>query len=107
MPLLPGPGSEFANFGDCDVLMGLTTDEAWLELTEQDLEVRSIYLDVKKIFHATVVALLRHECVTFQDFYCSFLRREFSRVLQHSDVTHHLNLISIIASRLAESIPGT
>ncbi|XP_031786863.1 neuroligin-1 isoform X2 [Nasonia vitripennis] len=38
MPLVPGPGSEFANFGDRDVLMGLTSDEAWLELTEQDLE---------------------------------------------------------------------
>ncbi|XP_011500600.1 PREDICTED: neuroligin-1 [Ceratosolen solmsi marchali] len=38
MPLMPGPGSEFANFGDRDVLMGLTSDEAWLELAEQDLE---------------------------------------------------------------------
>ncbi|XP_058802673.1 neuroligin-1-like [Phymastichus coffea] len=38
MPLLPGPGAEFANFGDRDVLMGLTSDEAWLELAEQDLE---------------------------------------------------------------------
>lgn len=43
MPLVPGPGSEFANFGDRDVLMGLTSDEAWLELTEQDLEVRYIH----------------------------------------------------------------
>ncbi|XP_023247129.1 neuroligin-4, Y-linked-like [Copidosoma floridanum] len=36
--LMPGPGSEFANFGDHDLLMGLTSDEAWLELTEQDLQ---------------------------------------------------------------------
>ncbi|XP_014235905.1 neuroligin-1-like [Trichogramma pretiosum] len=38
MPLMPGSGSELANFGGRDVLMGLTSDEAWLELTEQDLE---------------------------------------------------------------------
>lgn len=39
MPSIPGPGSEFAEFGDRDVLMGLTSDEAWLDLTEEDLQV--------------------------------------------------------------------
>ncbi|KAJ8686523.1 hypothetical protein QAD02_022317 [Eretmocerus hayati] len=38
MPQVPSPGIELATFGDLDVLMGLTSDEAWLELTEQDLE---------------------------------------------------------------------
>ena len=49
MPLMPGSGSEFANFGDRDVLMGLTTDEAWLELTDQDLEVSLACCQVSKI----------------------------------------------------------
>ncbi|XP_014610613.1 PREDICTED: neuroligin-1-like [Polistes canadensis] len=38
MPLVPGPGAEFANFGDRDLLLGLTSDEAWLNLTDQDLQ---------------------------------------------------------------------
>ncbi|XP_012274343.1 neuroligin-1 [Orussus abietinus] len=38
MPIVPGPGAEFASFGDRDLLMGLTSSEAWLDFTEDDLE---------------------------------------------------------------------
>ncbi|XP_071861376.1 neuroligin-1 [Bombus fervidus] len=38
MPLIPGPGTEFANFGDRDLLLGLTTEEAWINLTDDDLQ---------------------------------------------------------------------
>ena len=58
MPLMPGPGSEFANFGDRDVLMGLTSDEAWLELTEQDLEVSCDNYCGKNIYTHTRFALI-------------------------------------------------
>lgn len=36
---MSGPDSEFANFGNHDVMMGLSSNEdaSWLELTEQDL----------------------------------------------------------------------
>ena len=40
MPLVPGPGAEFANFGDRDLLLGLTSEEAWVSLTDDDLQVR-------------------------------------------------------------------
>ena len=40
MAIVPGPGAEFANFGDHDLLMGLTSGEAWLDLTNDDLQVR-------------------------------------------------------------------
>lgn len=39
MPLIPGPGTEFANFGDRDLLLGLTSEEAWINLTDDDLQV--------------------------------------------------------------------
>ncbi|XP_048262172.1 uncharacterized protein LOC100651474 isoform X3 [Bombus terrestris] len=38
MPLIPGPGTEFANFGDRDLLLGLTSEEAWINLTDDDLQ---------------------------------------------------------------------
>ncbi|XP_017760218.1 PREDICTED: neuroligin-1-like [Eufriesea mexicana] len=38
MPLVPGPGTEFANFGDRDLLLGLTSEEAWVNLTDEDLQ---------------------------------------------------------------------
>ncbi|XP_046835012.1 neuroligin-1-like isoform X3 [Vespa crabro] len=38
MPLVPGPGAEFANFGNRDLLLGLTSDEAWVNLTDEDLQ---------------------------------------------------------------------
>lgn len=38
MPLLPGPGAEFANFGDRDLLLGLTSEEAWVNLTDEDIQ---------------------------------------------------------------------
>ncbi|KYN05223.1 Neuroligin-3 [Cyphomyrmex costatus] len=41
MPIVPGPGAEFADFGNRDLLFGLTSDEAWVNLTERDLQ-RSI-----------------------------------------------------------------
>ncbi|XP_076391761.1 neuroligin-1 [Megachile rotundata] len=37
MPLVPGPGTEFANFADRDLLLGLTSEEAWVNLTDEDL----------------------------------------------------------------------
>lgn len=40
MPLVPGPGTEFANFGDRDLMLGLTSEEAWVNLTDEDLQVR-------------------------------------------------------------------
>lgn len=43
MPLTPGPGSEFATFGDRDLIMGLTSVEACLDLSADDLQVR-IYI---------------------------------------------------------------
>lgn len=39
MPLVPGPGTEFANFGDRDLMLGLTSEEAWVNLTDEDLQV--------------------------------------------------------------------
>lgn len=39
LPLVPGPGSEFAALGNRDLLMGLTSCEAWLDLSEDDLKV--------------------------------------------------------------------
>lgn len=41
MPLVPGPGAEFANFGNRDLLLGLTSDEAWVNLTDEDLQVKN------------------------------------------------------------------
>ncbi|XP_076751901.1 neuroligin-1 [Xylocopa sonorina] len=38
MPLVPGPGAEFANFGNRDLLLGLTSKEAWVNLTDADLQ---------------------------------------------------------------------
>ncbi|KAG5311788.1 NLGN1 protein, partial [Acromyrmex insinuator] len=38
MPIVPGPGAEFADFGNRDLLFGLTSDEAWVNLTEEDLQ---------------------------------------------------------------------
>ncbi|KAH0554197.1 neuroligin-1 [Cotesia glomerata] len=38
LPLVPGPGSEFAALGNRDLLMGLTSCEAWLDLSEDDLK---------------------------------------------------------------------
>ncbi|CAK9806527.1 nlg-1 [Anthophora quadrimaculata] len=38
MPLVPGPGTEFANFGDRDLLLGLTSEEAWVNLTDEDIQ---------------------------------------------------------------------
>ncbi|XP_017889552.1 neuroligin-1-like isoform X3 [Ceratina calcarata] len=38
MPLVPGPGTEFANFGERDLLLGLTSEEAWVNLTDEDLQ---------------------------------------------------------------------
>ncbi|XP_051158312.1 neuroligin-1-like isoform X1 [Leptopilina boulardi] len=38
MPLTPGPGSEFATFGDRDLIMGLTSVEACLDLSADDLQ---------------------------------------------------------------------
>lgn len=40
MPLVPGPGTEFANFGDRDLMLGLTSEEAWVNLTDEDLQVK-------------------------------------------------------------------
>ncbi|KAK0163026.1 hypothetical protein PV327_006740 [Microctonus hyperodae] len=37
LPLVPGPGSEFAALGNRDLLIGLTSCEAWLDLSEDDL----------------------------------------------------------------------
>lgn len=42
MPIVPGPGAEFADFGDRDLLFGLTSEEAWVNLTEEDLQVSEI-----------------------------------------------------------------
>lgn len=42
MPIVPGPGAEFADFGDRDLLFGLTSEEAWVNLTEDDLQVSGI-----------------------------------------------------------------
>lgn len=39
MPLVPGPGTEFASFGDRDLLLGLTSEEAWVNLTDEDVQV--------------------------------------------------------------------
>lgn len=44
MPILPGPGAEFADFGDRDLLFGLTSEEAWINLSEEDLKVRLFYI---------------------------------------------------------------
>jgi len=41
MSIVFGPGSEFADFGGREILFGLTSEEAWLDLSEEDLEVRS------------------------------------------------------------------
>ncbi|XP_063993717.1 neuroligin-1-like [Diachasmimorpha longicaudata] len=38
LPLVPGPGGEFATLGDRDLLIGLTTNEAWLDLSEDDMK---------------------------------------------------------------------
>ncbi|GAB1862912.1 Neuroligin-1-like isoform X2 [Camponotus japonicus] len=38
MPIVPGPGSEFADFGNRDLLFGLTSEEAWVNFTEEDLQ---------------------------------------------------------------------
>ncbi|XP_018050472.1 PREDICTED: neuroligin-1-like [Atta colombica] len=38
MPIVPGPGTEFADFGNRDLLFGLTSDEAWVNLTKEDLQ---------------------------------------------------------------------
>ncbi|KAL0105708.1 hypothetical protein PUN28_015876 [Cardiocondyla obscurior] len=38
MPIVPGPGAEFADFGDRDLLFGLTSEESWVNLTEEDLQ---------------------------------------------------------------------
>ncbi|XP_076244904.1 neuroligin-4, X-linked isoform X2 [Calliopsis andreniformis] len=38
MPLVPGPGTEFASFGDRDLLLGLTSEEAWVNLTDDDIQ---------------------------------------------------------------------
>ncbi|KAL6432160.1 hypothetical protein ACFW04_006691 [Cataglyphis niger] len=38
MPIVPGPGAEFADFGDRDLLFGLTSEEAWVNFTEEDLQ---------------------------------------------------------------------
>ncbi|XP_025075176.1 neuroligin-1 [Pogonomyrmex barbatus] len=38
MPIVPGPGAEFADFGDRDLLFGLTSEEAWVNLTKEDLQ---------------------------------------------------------------------
>ncbi|XP_025153437.1 neuroligin-1 isoform X4 [Harpegnathos saltator] len=38
MPIVPGPGAEFADFGNRDLLFGLTSEEAWLNLSEDDLQ---------------------------------------------------------------------
>ncbi|XP_054006258.1 neuroligin-1-like [Hylaeus anthracinus] len=38
MPLVPGPGTEFAGFGDRDLLLGLTSEEAWVNLTDDDIQ---------------------------------------------------------------------
>ncbi|KYN31771.1 Neuroligin-1 [Trachymyrmex septentrionalis] len=45
MPIVPGPGAEFADFGNRDLLFGLTSDEAWVNLTEEDLQ-RNIHVRV-------------------------------------------------------------
>jgi len=42
MPIVPGPGAEFADFGNRDLLFGLTSDEAWVNLTKEDLQVSGI-----------------------------------------------------------------
>lgn len=42
MPIVPGPGAEFADFGDRDLMFGLTSEEAWVNLSEDDLLVRSM-----------------------------------------------------------------
>ncbi|XP_020284974.1 neuroligin-1-like [Pseudomyrmex gracilis] len=38
LPIAPGPGVEFADFGDRDLLFGLTSEEAWVNLTKEDLQ---------------------------------------------------------------------
>ncbi|XP_072751253.1 neuroligin-1 [Anoplolepis gracilipes] len=38
MPIVPGPGAEFADFGNRDLLFGLTSEEAWVNFTEEDLQ---------------------------------------------------------------------
>lgn len=42
MPIVPGPGAEFADFGNRDLLFGLTSEEAWVNLSEEDLQVSEI-----------------------------------------------------------------
>lgn len=42
-PLLSSPGSEFAAFNNRDILIGLTSSEAWLDLNEDDFKVRWKY----------------------------------------------------------------
>lgn len=41
MSIVSGPGSEFADFGTREILFGLTSEEAWVNLSEEDLQVRS------------------------------------------------------------------
>ncbi|XP_046412715.1 neuroligin-1-like isoform X2 [Neodiprion fabricii] len=36
--VIPGPGAEYAAFGQRDLLMGLTSGEAWLDLTDEDFQ---------------------------------------------------------------------
>ncbi|XP_076280618.1 neuroligin-1 [Lasioglossum baleicum] len=38
MPLMPGPGTEFASFDGRDLLLGLTSEEAWVNLTDDDIQ---------------------------------------------------------------------
>ncbi|XP_066583918.1 uncharacterized protein [Prorops nasuta] len=38
LSVVPGSGAEFANFGERDILLGLTSEEAWVNLTDDDLE---------------------------------------------------------------------
>lgn len=45
MPLVPGPGTEFASFGDRDLLLGLTSEEAWVNLSDEDVQVSSYNCD--------------------------------------------------------------
>ncbi|XP_020710204.2 neuroligin-1 [Athalia rosae] len=36
--VIPGPGAEYAAFGQRDLLMGLTSGEAWLDFTDEDFQ---------------------------------------------------------------------
>ncbi|RLU24683.1 hypothetical protein DMN91_002772 [Ooceraea biroi] len=38
MSIVSGPGSEFADFGSREILFGLTSEEAWVNLSEEDLQ---------------------------------------------------------------------